>query len=929
MSAPLPHELGCGALSANARTPPVSYAPGLYSVVVQAGAVWDQSLAGNTGRSSGRYVLGMQCEHPGQTVAIPTEQLGLKVDPESGAVAATPRAPGRYTFNLTAVDAGGTRATATIREWSIDVIHRPVFRRSAESFQYTPMLTDLPVLVRSWTYTAVPPPFSESSTYFENVTGPLVFSVVYGSDNAVDLGEDLLMSPQSGLIRLVPSQFGDFTAYVVASDGSRRVNVTYPWHFRVLPDTDPYFDALGPNGRGCGNGTKRQSASHNGSYLCDCTGTNMTGLNCNTPIPLSESQVGGSDSQQRNTLIAILTVLVFTLIVVAAVLMRERARQPQDLRVELRRILELAGNISEDVVAKFPKELSRRAITLGDRRGEGEFGDVYQATLRNHGDVAVKTIRNMTSDENRLEFVKEAVFASNFDHTNICKVLGMVTIGTPSLIVLELCSHGSLKSYLEELGNRPDRMLLLQFLKGITSGMAYLAERRFVHRDLAARNVLVNEARDVKIAEFGMTRRIPEDFEFYQLSETDSDKVATLWTDPLIFDWADTRQPLQFSERTDVWAFGITAIEVFNGAQRPYSNFTVQSAVQAVRRNYRHPRPSWCPEQIYSGVIKPCWDEHDIRPTFSQLYARVDECIFTPLLDAHPGSVETGRVESRSTANVPEGGVRKARSPTAPKDTGIAYETVTDAQPVATANDDSIPEGYTGVRVARSSTIPEDTGISYDTVTDVPPGVTLNNNSFPEGYTGVHEARSPQLRGAPLLCTPNIGAPPNGYTGVWAAESTPSNQQEAREEFPHESALPYTKMRSPVKRQPNTSQLQDCAIADPYTEVWNPTSPPVWVQPVDPRSATFDKDITLNPTHPVVDSWDEPNYPSEVCGTTPTLDAPLGENFVGGTRHSRAQIDPDFDDENSSLRQTATTHAHRPHDFVLTSTVEFSNITDL
>ena len=48
--------------------------------------------------------------------------------------------------------------------------------------------------------------------------------------------------------------------------------------------------------------------------------------------------------------------------------------------------------------------------------------------------------------------------------------------------------------------------------------MEYLEKMRFVHRDLAARNVLVVDEENVKISDFGMSRAIAGNSEYYRVS---------------------------------------------------------------------------------------------------------------------------------------------------------------------------------------------------------------------------------------------------------------------------------------------------------------------------------------------------------------------------------------------------------------------------
>eukprot|EP00041_Stephanoeca_diplocostata_P020062 m.440212 g.440212 ORF g.440212 m.440212 type:complete len:472 (-) comp21465_c0_seq6:183-1598(-) len=143
---------------------------------------------------------------------------------------------------------------------------------------------------------------------------------------------------------------------------------------------------------------------------------------------------------------------------------------------------------------------------LGDTIGDGTFAKVKTARHKLTGvKVAIKVINKNKLRRSTLQHVtREAQIHRTLDHPNIVKMLEVIDTDDVLYLVLEFVPGGDLFDYVikhKRLLEHEARKMFRQIL----SAVEYCHLHGIVHRDLKLENVVLDENRNVKVADFGLS----------------------------------------------------------------------------------------------------------------------------------------------------------------------------------------------------------------------------------------------------------------------------------------------------------------------------------------------------------------------------------------------------------------------------------------
>lgn len=220
-----------------------------------------------------------------------------------------------------------------------------------------------------------------------------------------------------------------------------------------------------------------------------------------------------------------------------------------------------------------------RNFSAAYKVGQGGFGTVYMANLRDGNVVAVKRAKKSLYEKHLgFEFQSEIQTLSRVEHLNLVKFYGYLEQGGERIIVVEYVPNGTLREHLDCIrGSILDLASRLDIAIDVAHAITYLhmyIDHPIIHRDIKSSNILLTENLRAKVADFGFARQAPD-------SDSGVTHVSTQVRGTAGYLDPEYLRTYQLTEKSDVYSFGVLLVELVSGRRPIEPKFELKERITA------------------------------------------------------------------------------------------------------------------------------------------------------------------------------------------------------------------------------------------------------------------------------------------------------------------------------------------------------------
>ncbi|NXP92937.1 M3K3 kinase, partial [Passerina amoena] len=253
---------------------------------------------------------------------------------------------------------------------------------------------------------------------------------------------------------------------------------------------------------------------------------------------------------------------------------------------------------------------------LGKLLGRGAFGEVYLCYDADTGrELSVKQVpfdpdsQETSKEVNALEC--EIQLLKTLRHDRIVQYYGCLRDPEEKKlsIFVEYMPGGSIKDQLKAYGALTENVTR-KYTRQILQGVFYLHSNMIVHRDIKGANILRDSAGNVKLGDFGASKRI----QTICMSGTGIKSVTgtPYWMSPEVISGEG------YGRKADVWSVACTVVEMLT-EKPPWAEFEAMAAIFKIATQPTNPQ---LPDSVSSSCrnfLKQIFVEEKRRPTAEDL----------------------------------------------------------------------------------------------------------------------------------------------------------------------------------------------------------------------------------------------------------------------------------------------------------------------